>query len=732
MPFDLSTELDPAKLAALAAIYASGAKPRVGEIVAIHWAGGSDTRYYSATDYHSITGFAGLAGYGIASTEIRFQSDGKAALFLELVRTSDIGDDKVDLQFVDYDQEVVSLYRDNYGEGTRVTVYAWFPEVDLLMETFWGHLGAPSDMDGYHFKVAASTGFRSPNMNLPHRTMYPGCQALFGGHVRADGSFLFPTLDSLEGNDCPYNAHIGGPIGTPGFTSCPRNHISVCTARGMEPYYLAFDFTSGVSSVGGGDHKWTATTRGNESNQNKALRVVFGRLKVRDLDLQAFQSQSGGSKPENGYLVSLWALCEGPIVGAQDFYVNDQFIGLNHQITNRGLIGQPKIPYPTSLLNYSGTALARLDAGPKDWRNTTSDDVSASALITGLNNVKVWSDTTTFTRQYTTNRAWALRRCYEDRRWGYGYDESRFENQDWIDLAAWCDDTVGTTDTDGVTPITSTRSTFNADLNERTLAQQITDICLGGRFGLPFNFNGKLRVIPLSNTFTVDAPIFTDQGADRNIVFENGRSSLTWSTKGDKEIVNQLKVTFDNEAYGWQPHKLILNDLDQQLRAGIAFGDKTTREVSKEVSAFGITNYPEAVRWAKMLLNLGEFDGAEKPGIKNNLRVKFTTFAPLVAALKLYPYCLIKVVNDRLQEWEEAPGFPVLAFRVMKMTRLRDQKMRIEAQMYPNSYYGSTEVFTASSGTPNPGGSRYVRPRRVVPLVVSRTLDHLTITTEEG
>ncbi len=729
MALDLSLTIDGAKLTALAAI----ARPRVGEIVQVDWNGGNDTRYYSSSDLNALTGFSGLAAYGIASIESRFPKN----QFIDLTRTSDISDDKIDLDFWDGDSSVVTLFNDHFGEGTRVTVLEWYPEVDLLVESFWGHLQAPDEMDGIRFKVKAAAGFRSPNLSLPSRQQYFGCQALFGGHVRADGSYLFPTLGSLADNDCPYDKHLGGTHGVAGFTSCPRNTLAACVARlaetGGRYSYLAFDFFSGTTLVGAGQHKWVAQTRGNESNQNKALRVVAGTKWVKELDLQAFESQSGGSNPQAGYVVTLWALCEGPIVGASDFYVNGQFIGLNHQITNKGELRQPSIPYPTTVLNYSGTAMARLDAGPKDWRGVEASDLNAQCKIVGSNDVRVYTDATTYTKQYTTNRGWWVLNCLTNRRWGHRIDYSRVHIPDWLYLADWCDDTVTTTDTDGSTPLSSTRSTFNADLNESTVQQQFTDICLGGRMSRPFNYGGKIRVIPLEAVgISGDTPTFTDQGSSPNIVFQGGKSTLRWSVKSDEEIINKLIVTFDDAAYSGKEHKIILEDLDQQLKAGIAAGDHTVRVIDKKVVAYGIDNYGEAVRWAKLLLNLGEFDGFEKPGIKNNLRVKFTTYAWAVAAMRVYPFSVIRVLNSRLQaKWKEQPSHDAQWFRVMKMRRLKDQKMEIEAQLYPSVYYGQTETdtYVASSGTVNPGGDRSSRVAPIRPRIVRRTVDTLIVDT---
>ena len=48
------------------------------------------------------------------------------------------------------------------------------------------------------------------------------------------------------------------------------------------------------------------------------------------------------------------------------------------------------------------------------------------------------TDSTTYIRTYTTNRAWCLLDLYTNRRYGLGIDISRFVIQDWIDLATYC------------------------------------------------------------------------------------------------------------------------------------------------------------------------------------------------------------------------------------------------------------------------------------------------------
>lgn len=737
MPFDFSSEIDPAKLTTLMGL----TSPKIGELVRVDWGGGDDIRFYASKDYNNTPGFTGLAAYGISNIEVKFEKK----QFLEIPHTSDVSDDSVSLNFLDFDQSVSTLYRTVSGEGTKVIVYRWLPDIDLLTEVFWAILEAPDSMDGYFFKVKASAGFRSPQIKIPHRTQYAGCQAIFGGQQRSDGSYLFQTLAAVAENDCKHNRHLGGSIGTAGFTSCPRNHVDRCQERfastpRKELPYLAFDFTSGQALVGAGDHKWTGETRGNEAAQNKVLRVVAGGKYIHDLTLQAFQPQSGGSHPEDGYCPTLWSICEGPIDNAYLFDVNGQQIASNHTIFNdntKGQIGQHAISFPTPTLNYSGTAIVRLDAGPHNWIGVQATDFSANCFVRGKNDVRVYTGPTTFTKQYTTNRAWWILECLTNRRWGYGIDYGRIEIQDFIDLADWCDDIVTVTDSEGVV-YSFPRSTFNADLNENTVAEQFNQICSGGRISLPFNYHGKLRILPLGNFMNAPdipgVPTFTDQGeTGRNIMFSGGKSSLTWSRESDKKVINQVKGSFDDGAFMTQPqHKVIIDDLDQQLKAGVAFGDFSLRLVSDDFTAFGVTNLGEALRLFMLHLRLGKFDGFEKPGTKNNLRVKFSTWSPYADGVKLHPWRVIRVLNSFLQLEEEQTGMPYQFFRVMKMTNRKDLKLDIEAQAFPTNYIGHSEDETIPHAlpTPNPGGDRTSRLSPVRPRLEARTVDTITISTE--
>jgi hypothetical protein len=728
MPFDLSGEIDATKLSNLATLYANGGRPRVQEVVTVFWQGGANPVHYANTAINQLSNFTGLASLGVTSVQARFTR----LQFLDIPRTSDLGDDSITLDFYDGDGAITTLWKAS-GEGTRVVVREYIEDVQLLVEVFSGLLKAPDEMGGDRFKIKAATGFRSPNLPLPRRIIWVGCSALFGGTLRPDGSYLFPTQADIDDNDCPYNRHIGGAVGTPGHTSCPRNNPAACNTRlGDTLSYLGFDIYLENEVVGSGGNRFVASSRGNESLQKRALRVVYGTRVVKDLDLLGFQPQSGGDHPERGYLKSFWLICEGEIGSIYDFYVNGQYVPFNHLWGNVGKRRQPPVLFTTNTLNYSGTAVMRADVGPKDWRGITGSQLSAQCMVVGKSDVRIYTTPTSSTRGYTSNRAWCLLDLFTNKRYGQGFDPVRFDLQGWIDLAAWSDETAYSVD-ESNSPVSITRTTFNADLSERTAQQQINDICLAGRYTLPFQFNGKLRVLPLKNEVTSGVPSFTDEGTSgRNIVFENGRTTLRLSQKPDSEVVNQLKVTFDDATRRYAETTFPYDDYDQQLRAGIAAGDRSVRVVSKSYGLLGVTTFAEAVRVARMLLDLGEFD---QGGIKNNLRVKFTTWSPLVDALKLHPFKLIEVLSSKVQTHLEEPGIPFRYFRIMKMTRKPNLKMEIEAQAYAANYMLNAElppVIYGSGGDPNPGGRILQPPRKVIVRDPVRTLDFVEITIDEG
>jgi hypothetical protein len=745
---------------------------RVFEILTIYWQGGTRTRHYS--DGRWVDDFPALTTFGFDVIDARLT---RKDWFVELPRTTEISDDVVKLKMWDADAVLISEFL-NSGEGTRCRVTQYFPDYALANEIWWGFLKQPKETEGLWFNIEAASGLRSPNLIVPRRAIYPGCQATFGGLVNPDtGLPYFDTPEKLQPphNDCPYDRHIGGTFGLLNgltgapFTTCPRRVPGDCDLRlGDHKSYEAFDVVMESVVVGAGNqHQYLASSRANESVLRKPLRVVYGYRYIRDLIFLAYVSESYGDHPENGYLRTLWAVCEGPIMGSSQtseswapipsgitdaylpkptavpvsnnssgFFVNGQEIMNNHTHYG-GIWGTPRqntTDLSPSVLNYSNTSVMRLDYGRADFRNFNPDGFKCDAIIKGKKDVAIYTDSTTYIRSYTTNRAWCLLDLYTNRRYGLGIDISRFVIQDWLNLATYCDTAVNSIDETGAT-VSIPRTTFNADINEGKWSDHLNDICLAGMFTLPYYHQSKIRIEPLEikasdlPAVLAAAPVFSDQGSDgtvRNIVFESNQSTLKYSRESDSKIPNQIKVNFDDTQYQNQSRPLVLNDEIQQMKAGVAAGDQSTRPVTKEYNAVGTMYMSEAYRMAKRILDLGPFEAG---GIINNFKIKFTTWSLLSDVLGLHPYSIIRVVSQTVNRFQEAPGYPYEYFRVLKLTRKADLKMDIEAQLYPRQYIANNANYQPAPATDNPGGPTSGSPEDVIPgsTAVEAGIIHFTL-----
>jgi hypothetical protein len=665
-------ETDPlleTKIAALKLI----ANPRVAELVLVHWPAPDGEIYYATVLAADL-----LASVPVTPIEYRLPGN----VFLEVPHEAGIADDKVELDFWDGDDEMSRLFR-VHGEGARVEVFYWFPEVELLCSEWWGHLRPPEQCDRERFKASAQFGFLSPLLPLPRRAFFTGCQAVFGGSLR--------TQAEIDEGDCPYSAHLGGEAGagsfvsddggewvqtlspdlnwrdlayddsawnpavdqgplatypwtyygnlppfpsdttaswiwyhdsrsagdtstcyfrrkftatgtsallvitadnaftaylngvtiaaggnwqdsytallelvdgddyvlaivvnngevsnnfapSPGgliadlrygvtgigrgnldpdtdapYTSCPRNSTAVCIARleapgaTRAPSFLAFDtiIESHVVNETSGPNI-TVTSRGNENNLKRPLRVIAGRRHVSDLDLLTFTVEPDTKHPDKGSVKTLFAACEGPVKGISGFKINGNLIAPQHLNVRFGENRQPPTSFSPNISNYSGTGLC-LGVAQGDFTQSTADDLRGEADIEGSRNVRIYSDAVNFKEDWSEDRAWWLMHVLRNKRWGYGLDITRLVIQDFIDLSRWFSETVSVKDSAGVAS-TGPRSRFNAELIERSVQQQVEDICRSGRIGLPFAHEGKIRVVPLrraSELFSIT--IFIDR-----------------------------------------------------------------------------------------------------------------------------------------------------------------------------------------------------------------------------
>ena len=678
------------KLDALQAL--TGAERKPAEVVAIYWPSPANTKVYASAMYTELPWWPDLADaiavYFSDAIPITLTLIPDGTPFIDLPRAASISDDSINLTFDDKDSAFSTLLM-TYGEGIRTEVFGYWPTIDLLLSQWRGMLHQPKEMNRDQVKITATSGWRAPQMLVPKRPFATSCPFIFGAFYATQ-----EAIDQAKG--CPYNAHLteiergGAPlIGVPGFTDCPRRVKADCVERlATETFWPGFETREDpIPNNQTKGPNLLAKAIGNESALSDPVRVIAGERYVKALYLLAFRNETDTNHPEDGFGAALFAISEGPNLAMWEFRMMDQLVGAEHFQIRLGALGQPPSDWSPDVNSYSGTAhcYGRIQG---EFDNATASDYSGSIRVMGAMDVRVYSDPDTYVEGYTTNRAWWLLHVLAHLRWGYGQDYPRFGIQSFIDAAAWCDEYVTLTDANGDT-FSGVRSTFNAEVTARAIQQQVKDICTAGRLGIPFEFEGKDVIVPLRAEDVDDPaiPVFTDEGPNRNIIYDGSKSSLSWSVISDETMTNQWTVNFDDASNSGVDTQLLFGDQPQQLRAGRAWGDHSKRVINKSQSAFGINPQQEAARFGYSLLYLGPLDSG---GILNPFSAKFSTWYS--EAFNVQNYKLIKVVDTKLQAemaiyfaargLEPYPDADLTCFRVTKYTRKGDLRVDIEAQQY--------------------------------------------------
>lgn len=700
--FDSTTRT---KLASLRTLHPDGSGIEVHELVQIDWPSPDGTIYYGVQQVDETASVAP----SVSPIETRLKPDGDPNWFLPVGLGATIGDESVDLTFWDADGVMSDLIL-THGEGIKATLYYWLPEVTLLLPVWFGHLESENESAVDYLKVKVVQGFRSQDVDVPGRRHYQQCQAIFGG--------LQQTQAAIDEGDCPYNFHLGGVVGNNNpatglpWTFCTRRDLQACIDRGVDPlFHLShLDVTTVVLNQQTHGGNLYSSSQGNETNLEDPVRVVMGWRRIHDMKVMDFRLDLDNNHPNDGFFAAYYEGGEGPM--PLDVFSNVIVtIGGNSQQASgirygyrRGLRGTNQTPAPLSTHGYSGTAFVIYWWGPIDPSTVDVSSATASAFVNGgLENVRIYSDETTYIEASTNNRVWQIARMMCDKRWGYGFDYDRLGKEDtWIDTATWSDAYVRFTDTFG-THWDHYRGLSNVDLGGRKIQQQIDDICLAGRLSRPFIFNGKIHIIPLSALTTDElaaAPEFTDEGDSPNIIFdepEQGvfRSTLTTSAKSSIELPNRIECTFDSSANDYLETPLApVEDIAAQLKAGRVIGDNALKRNIKKYSLLGVTEEAQAIKVAWSILDLGEFD---EGGLQNNRKVTFKAW--FADCIDLHPHKVIKVTSSRLTRY----GFTHFRIASDGIKRENDLQYEITAWAYNQTYMDAFETDPGGGGTSGTG-----------------------------
>jgi hypothetical protein len=711
---------DAAKLLALEDILRAGQKLRVAELVKAYFPDPDGALWFAFTQIDQVRGFEAISSFAEVRSRILTS---KSTPFLDIPKTTAISDDAVDLTFSDIDGELSRLCY-AYGQGIKVEIYSYYPDVDLRLLEFTGNLRAPKDANGITLKVQVASGFRSAKLLLPHRLPIPGCMFIFGA--------LLSSLEEVAlHKGCPYNIHVGGSVGVPGFTDCPRDSVTSCQARLGTPLFFP-GFKTIVESLVNFQTKGPnllATARGNESNLTEPIRAVYGDRLLKDLRLLAYRPENDTNHPDKGWVAALFEIGEGTFNSLTDHRINNTVVGFQHLNSRDGTLGQSRTGFSPNIDPYSGTGVffGRIQG---DFRNVQAGDLSGSVRAQGFKGVRVYSTPTAYVEQYTTSRPDCLLDMLTNKRWGYGEDYARYDIQSFIDARLWCNEFVSVTDPNG-NVFSGPRSTFNAELTGRATQTQVEDVCIAGRISPPFEHNGLKMIVPLRRETIDDSkiPYFTDTTSDANICADSkGQPLASWSYVGDDELANQYTVTFDDASNGFISTPLIFGNQRQQLAAGKAWGDTTLRIINKDIPAFGITNFQEAARLGNSLLALGPLD---RGGIENNFQVKFTTWFSQCFEVRMFK--LVRLRIRALTQLFNALGIPGFEyFRVMGRKRKGNLQYELIVQAYPVDFYDDMETIIDNTGDGagggiNPGGGPLDIPCRIAFSVLGHTSDTITL-----
>lgn len=666
------------------------------EYLEVQWSN-SVTNYYGVSALHTIPPFANI-GHII---EPRIIASKRTDPFHDLELNPDLRTENVTVTFDDIDKAMTTLFK-TYSSGVSCIVHLYYPDVDLDVEVWWGQLQAPTIYGWKTLKTTISNGYRSRELLIPGRSMRKECTAqIFGGKL--------PTVEAVRTSLCPYDKHLGGvvgvndPVTTVPYLDCPKT-IEACEARfGTSKYFGGFLTDSTAESSPNQGNPYLALSHSNASNFTDPIRVIFGFKYVKSsLVLQWKPLTPPGY--EDGWVTAIFAVGEGPVENIINFRFNGQLTGANYINIRKGARGQAPVYYGTDVTvsNFSSTAHVLAQLSEVDTANISgSGDLTGECQVVGFNQVGVYNSSgVKVNNAYSEDRVWCLLELYMNQKFGMGYAEAEFNLPNWWLASNWLATVVTFVATypDGETlTLSSKRSTFNAIVDGRPVAEVVEDICRGGSISVPFQDAGKFNIAQFRKATSGElsaARVFYDTGDAPNIIRERGQPPMIEvSQTPENKVVNEVELRFEDSANLDIERPIVVDDPDQKLKAGRQLGPDYFLSVPKKFSGFGITSLQEGVRHAYRLLKFGQFD---EGGTDNNLQLKITV--PFEQALGITRYEIIKVESDLLDNFDLPSGivtdtarYPVEYFRVLRMKKVSGGRCEITAQVYNHTAYTNFE-----------------------------------------
>lgn len=685
-------------------------KPRVAAYLKVVWDenDSTQTRYYADRCYDQLAGFQAIG----VKIEARMLEN--IIQDIEFDLNPDIKTVTIPLSFSDIPDEngvkPISSRFQTYKSGVYCEIFYYWADINVTESKWFGQLQAPQVRGHKTIQPVGSNGFINRTQLVPGRRKGDECPATYGKKVT--------TMFALETNLCYVDIHLGGTTGNPGFDDCPRlSRTGDCGPRITPPSPNGYQFAGyelNAAATVTNTQGYIATSRENTSSKKVPIRVIAGSKYVRGNWLLEWRRRLGSPNPEHNWVDSIWEVCEGTVLRVYGVKVIEKFIEAPYVDVRTGERGQPSHFYASVMNNYSATVTVHTQYGWVNALSISERDLRMECRVDGDKRVAVFTDATTYARQWTDDRVWWLMHVYAHQTWGLRNDKSRFEIADWITASQWSRDTVEFTAyyPDGEEEVHSgRRTTFDAILEPRAAFEQIDDICRSGAISIPFQHNGKYTVTPFrpaTEEELDEAPVFTDSGPTKNIEWANGQPSIQISYIPDDQLINEIVLTFEEATNTDIERPITVDDPDQQVKAGrfLGLGLNTKHPVPARMSAFGCRHLQEVVRLGNRELRFGKYD---EGGTQNNLRLVF--YVPLKHANGLKRYQIVKVVSSLLddeeigtviagQDYREEPEW----FRILNLRKVKNGWVELTVQAYNRTAYEAFETVTAA-GTGSPASA---------------------------
>ena len=216
--------------------------------------------------------------------------------------------------------------------------------------------------------------------------------------------------------------------------------------------------------------------------------------------------------------------------------------------------------------NLRNTAFYEVTLEANDQLNGRIPNMSV--LVQGRK-VRVYTDASTYTVEWSNNPAWVILDLLTNERYGLGIPDNRIDIDAFLSAAAWFD---------------ANNITLNLVLDGTKNARDIITAIQTATMCFVVQSGDKIRIVP--DTIADPVQAFTED----NIV----DGSLSWEKASLLDKINRIIIDY-------------LEELDDYKKATIVIdAPNITKVREKKIALLGVTNYEQAEKIGKLLLNYSE------------------------------------------------------------------------------------------------------------------------------